>query len=218
MEYLPARIQFNGKLVVAFVFLASCSWLAACGTSNKEPPLEPASVVDILRLESEGVIASSSVRSPLGAFVLARRGEYHCAIMFKRFWESGTATRSTVFHSGGQDLHAEYETFYRDDGISRIVAPGHKSASGSVIQKRSTGIGRLAFSQGEPFVDCGHLKLRWRYPNWVEFYPERDVELAITRIVDPEEVDFDHPRLEWFKVDQSGTREKLLVKYEKICC
>lgn len=157
-------------------------------------------------------------RSPLGAYLLARKGRDYCAVKFTRYWESEAASKPTIFSDGAASRHALYEA-------AHLIAhePGSEPKlvrikRGRVDSLPSIGIGHLAFARGDDLIDCGRFALSWAYPVRVRYHPTEGARFAITRNGDLALVQFGSPELSWYPLDKSGTRKRIEASIDSYCC
>ncbi|MCZ2157458.1 MAG: hypothetical protein LC114_26780 [Bryobacterales bacterium] len=101
-------------------------------------------------LWKSGEVYFAGVRAPLGAFVLAKRGQDRCAIVIDKIWEEGEDLPPSTWSGGGRKQFASYTAYYRQDGADKLVASNYRSVSGILSRLSPMGPGRLALAKGSP--------------------------------------------------------------------
>jgi hypothetical protein len=159
------------------------------------------------------------IGAPLGRLLLIRKGASTCAVRFSEFHRGNNAKSPTVFNSGHESHHAEYDWYWQADGSGDFRRPNVQSGHGKLIQKPLQGIGRIAFQTGRVYVRCGPFKLLWHYPVSVSFDDkggcENDItELAPTKWKETREVDIGDSSIRWYRCDED--RKSLLIPLDAL--
>lgn len=148
-------------------------------------------------------IYDSGVASPLGYFLLVRKGNNACAVRFTNFWRDNDEKKPTVFSSGQENVYAEHEWYFQGDGSFDFTKDNVKHGNGKVHDGPSYGIGRAAFKFHLPLqVKCGEVPMFWRYPTRLLFEDnaglwDKEIEIAPTKWKTIGEVNFKSPILLW---------------------
>lgn len=202
-----------------------CSVVLACsliGCAGKELRYEQemSRTYDRLADEAErvAVVDKMSVGPARGRFLLVRGGKDMCAVRFVAWHRGRNARISGLVWSEDDETYAEYEWFYQGDGTGVLAAANVQSGRGTAFFKGFLGMGHDAPPFVGPYVDCGQLRLRWVYPNQVQFTyidweGERTlVELAPTGWEKPSEIDLASEKLLWYGFDlQRHKRRELPI-------
>ena len=169
-------------------------------------------------LRSTGEVYWLGARAPLGNFLLVRKGALRCAIRIDSFGYEGENRTATILRQSGSIKVASYTSYYRSDGQDDLLKAGYRIYAGRLEDKPAIGLGRLATSSGAVHPECGELKVLWSFPTWIEFYPDADVEIAITRIADPHRLRFSESKIRWFAIDKSTSHKPVVFRRDELCC
>jgi hypothetical protein len=169
-------------------------------------------------LRSTGEVYWLGARAPLGNFLLVRKGGFRCAIRVDSFGHEGENRTATILRQSGSTKVAVYTSYYRSDGQDDLLKPGYRLYTGKLEDRPAIGVGRLATSSGAVHPECGELRVLWSFPTWIEFYPDADVEIAITRITDPHRLRFSESKIRWFTIDKSQSRNSVVFRRDELCC
>src|SRR5512139_286156 len=74
------------------------------------------------------------VGAPVGRFLLIRKGSSTCAVRFTEFHRGNNAKPPTLFSSGDESHHAEYDWYWQADGSSDFRKPNVQSGHAKLIQ------------------------------------------------------------------------------------
>jgi hypothetical protein len=159
------------------------------------------------------------VGAPFGRFLLIRKGTSTCAVRFTEFHRGNNAKPPTLFSSGDESHHAEYDWYWQADGSGDFRKPNVQSGHAKLIQKPLLGIGSFAFQTGKVHVRCGPFKLLWHYPVAVSFdvrgeCSDQRTELAPTALKNIGDITGNNPDTRWYKCDQ--TRKSLLIPLDEL--
>jgi hypothetical protein len=155
-------------------------------------------------------ITHSSVSSPMGGFILVRRGKDTCAVRFTDYRRGNDGGPRTLFTTGQESFFAEYDWYCQGDGSADFSRKNVKSGHGKVADKAQIGIGWLRYKPGRTAVKCGPMALQWQRPAALMFFPgqrpgEYGYRLAPTRWQQVGELRADDEGLKWFGYDENRT-------------
>ncbi len=159
------------------------------------------------------------VAAPFGRFLLIRKGTNTCAIRFSEFHPGNNAKPPTLFCSGDESHHAEYDWYWQADGSGDFSKSNVRSGHNKLIQRPLHGIGRFAFQTGTVHVRCGPFRLLWQYPMSVSFDAkggcgDGETDLAPTRWQTLADISIKDSRLKWYKCDPH--RRTLLISVDDL--
>jgi hypothetical protein len=159
------------------------------------------------------------VSAPFGRFLLIRKGSSTCAVRFTEFHRGNNSKPPTLFSSGDESHHAEYDWYWQADGSGDFRKQNVQSGHAKLIQKPLLGIGSFAFQTGIVHVRCGPFKLLWHYPVAVSFdvrgeCSDERTELAPTVWKNIVDITGDDSRTRWYRCDE--TRESLLIPLDEL--
>lgn len=176
------------------------------------------------------VITYSSATSPIGYFLLVRKGNSACAIRFTDY-ESTNGTYGSSFLGGFSDAdpntgnneqtelraYVEYDYFNQNDGSGNFqkenVSIGHaKLTRGSY---RST----ISAQRKASLIRCGSLELHWSVPTTIAFFQgikpqDEGIELAPTKWRDVADININDPKIIWYHFDE--TRMQIAMPIEDL--
>lgn len=162
---------------------------------------------------SHAIIGPAYVAGVVGRITLLKRGNEVCGIQFDGFSRDRDKKPSSVFRSGEETFHAQYDQWVYGDG-----KPGIEHFR--LLSKASIGIGRFILpSASRAWIDCGDIKkVRWQYPVYVATYSGSDrtdsVLIAPTAWIHFEDVDLGDPSLVWYGYDD--TRAVLYISIKDL--
>lgn len=150
------------------------------------------------RIKKNAIVDRTTVSSPLGYFLLMRKENTVCAIRFTNYQGSDSIGGGAgVFVSKAS---AEYDYFYQDDGSSDLkkenIDSGHSKLSATAVSSGNIVKNIL--------IKCGSFELKWVGAGvyMSNQMPARDeIEFAPTKWRDINEVNFNDPRVTWYRVD-----------------
>src|SRR5262245_27810674 len=214
------------KLLVALIVGAVMGYLSCLYlTSPVELPQKWAheSVTrDTVVSELEKSLASNiridydSIRSPIGYFILARSDKDRCAIRFSNFHREGDAKPPTRLTLGIETRRATYDwlRFTAGKGISMVAQGSDLVENFDVFHFGRYLSTALLRSRGNSILKCGDMRILWYYPTGLAFQggatPRSEFEIAPTRWKDVTDINFDDPRLHWFKFVETKTEVTLI--------
>ncbi len=185
-------------------------WLAiltfmACGTNTQKNPQ-----IERPPLSSEVAIFEHTIRIPIGYFLLARRHSERCAVKLIDHWTT----------EGGSELYTIYDSYFSKHPVAFISPTAANYFRGELSFPKLVGIGRLAFNFGELDIRCGSMQMHWTGVSWIYFHHsghalgDYGIELAPTPWTDIAEVNFNDPRLQWYRYDEN--REESYVHIDQL--
>ncbi len=161
-------------------------------------------------LSKEVVFASNTIRIPIGYFLLARQHSERCAVKLLDYWTGESSS----------EQFAVYDSYFSKDSVSSITPTSANYFRGELSFPKLVGIGRLSFNFGDQDIQCGNLRLSWSGSSWIYFYDDEtergdnSMELAPTPWTDISEVNFNDPRLQWYRYDLN--REESYVNIDHL--
>jgi hypothetical protein len=145
------------------------------------------------------------IASPIGRWVLLRRGKDLCALRFTDFNRIRTEenlppswTRESFF--------AKYDWYCQSNGSGKFVGAHEERGHGQASRKPNL----WRFERGDKHIKCGPLKVQWDYPNRISLVEKdirsgarkpNDIEIALTGWKDISEVSARDSRLIWYRYD-----------------
>jgi hypothetical protein len=173
------------------------------------------------------LIENNAIDVPLGRFILYRSDNQYAAIKFTKTWikEVGWYLKFMA----GKDAHDEFSEYdiYSQFGTLASTFNHATYAHRTVSLKVPRGFGRASFQFGNPYIKYGQINLLWsggptvKYGmvNFVCFGPDSwdttyKHELAPTPWTKIEEVNFNDPRLKWYKYDEN--RKEIIIPINKL--
>ena len=196
--------------------IATCALLLGC--SATEWPVAQ-SQQDLTELATDfAQVSDGSARSPLGSFLLLRRGQEVCAVKFVSFNRKRDETPATAFTSGEETTAASYESIYLSTDTMGLNAALAVRIRATTTNSASIGLGHvIALKLGAKLgVRCGpHTFLAMGVPHVtsaVEF-PEgyrtsAEWGMAPTAFEDLSRIDLRHPKLIWYDFKSAGTSKR----------
>ena len=174
---------------------------------------------------NEVVIFDNGIVIPQNRFILYRYNDNYIAIKF---------TKSTVkdigwylkylVKPGAQDYYSEYDLYYSKNTVGSFVKEA-KDKHGLVSQKTPRGFARLTVTFDNHFIEYKTIKIFWSggididdgtFGNVVYFGPGVDDttyrhELAPTPWTNIKDVNFNDPRLMWYKYDEKREEKEISI-------
>jgi hypothetical protein len=215
------------KQLVALIVGAVLGYLLCLYLTSPVEPLQKWAHESVARdsvvSELEKSLASNirvdydSVRAPIGYFILVKSNKDRYAIRFSNFERKGDAKPPTKITLGIETRSAAYDwfRFTTGNGVSTIAARGSDLVEDFDVfhfgRYFSTALLR---SRGNSTLKCGDMRILWYYPTGVAFQggttPKSEFEIAPTRWKEVTDINFDDPRLQWFKFVENKTEVTLL--------
>ncbi len=168
------------------------------------------------RIKHNVMISSNQVSSPIGYFLLARKGKAACAIRFTDY------NRHNSFAGNGPIISknsADYDYFYQGDGSGDFKKPnveaGHLKAGENYV-----GISNTVGGGSDPTsLMCGSLELPWDGTIAIKFFQgaephDEGIKLAPTKWRDVNEINVYDMGYTWYRYDK--TRELIEMPVEKL--
>jgi hypothetical protein len=87
--------------------------------------------------------------------------------------------------------------------------------AGIASRKAAVGIGRMAFSRGDPFIHCGDVTVTWIYPTAISLVGQGlndTLEVAPTKWRELADVSPTDQRLTWYRYDARRSERRLPVE------
>ncbi len=200
MRYLN---QISGSIGIVFMLLVSHGICA--------DPIEDWIEKGEELSETHAIVNFGYVGPPLGKILLVKNGMKNCALRIVGFHRKKNSTRKpTLFYSGGDEYHVEYDWYYPIQGVEEFDAKKKLySGHGHLIRKPTYGIGRFVLPNlHPPIFECGEIKgLVWQYPAYVPMYSGSDrsysIQLAPTGWEAISEININDDKLVWYGYDES---------------
>lgn len=195
--------QFVGTTVIAFLLFGSCGIYA----DLTDEWIEKAEELS----ETHAIVNFGYVGTPLGKILLVKNGNDICALRIVGFHRKKNSTqKQTLFYSGGDEYHVEYEWYYPIDGVAGFDSQKKMySGHGHLYRKPTYGIGRFVLpSLHAPIFECGEITgIAWHYPAYVPMYSgsnrNNSILLAPTGWEKISEVNMNDDKLVWYGYDDS---------------
>jgi len=152
--------------------------------------------------KTHAIISFGYISVPLNNFVLLKSQVGICAIKFRSYIRDHDATPGSMFHSGSETFHAEYDWFYQTIGHNRFNKNSLISGQGKVKRSATIGIGRLILPSTSARITCGDIKIGWNYPTYLPMYSgnnrNNSISVAPTGWSEINKVKIDDNRLSWY--------------------
>lgn len=191
------------------LLVCGINWLSmsmvGCANVAKDTGADHADNPNQGGLEITYAYIGGAVSSPLGKFLLIRKGAAGCAVRFTSFYSEGNHGKTTAFFTREPTRTAKAEWYFQGDGSFDFNKANVVSGKASLKNTSSFGIGRWSF---KPFAtlgfDCGTISVPWSEGIRTGFtdkfgHSDFERELAPSKWTDLKEIDFDNPRLIWTK-------------------
>ncbi len=138
----------------------------------------------------EVLIGPDGVATPLGRFLLLRKGTEYCALKFTNTW----------LGNADYEHYTSYEFYYQGNGSGDLSRNNVKSGRGELFFPGTTvWFGIPMIKEGaKDTIEFGAIKTRWIFTTHVYF---SKVELAPTPWTSITEVNVFDPRIRWYGKD-----------------